>query len=95
MSPLGNQCSLFVTLYGNMFYRHNLCPMKGQRYRHAGLPVRPPQKWSRNRRDLKNRPVHNIELRLNRILKQLKDEGLIEYAGSKKTGGYRVVKENP
>ena len=27
---------------------------------------------------------------VNRILKQLKDEGLIEYAGSKKTGGYRV-----
>ena len=28
---------------------------------------------------------------LNRTLKQLKDEGLIEYSGSKKTGGYRVV----
>ena len=28
---------------------------------------------------------------VNRILKQLKDEGLIEYVGSKKTGGYRVV----
>ena len=27
---------------------------------------------------------------LNRILKLLKDEGLIEYAGSKKTSGYRV-----
>ncbi len=27
---------------------------------------------------------------VNRILKQLKDEGLIEYTGSKKTGGYRV-----
>lgn len=28
---------------------------------------------------------------VNRILKQLKDEGHIEYVGSKKTGGYRVV----
>ena len=28
---------------------------------------------------------------VNRILKKLKDEGLIEYTGSKKTGGYRVV----
>ena len=28
---------------------------------------------------------------VNRILKQLRDEGLIEYTGSKKTGGYRVV----
>lgn len=28
---------------------------------------------------------------LNRILAQLKKEGLIEYVGSKKTGGYRVV----
>ncbi len=27
---------------------------------------------------------------LNRTLKQLKDEGIIEYSGSKKTGGYRV-----
>ena len=27
---------------------------------------------------------------VNRILKLLKDEGLIEYTGSKKTGGYRV-----
>ncbi len=27
---------------------------------------------------------------VNRILKQLKQEGLIEYVGSKKTGGYRV-----
>ena len=27
---------------------------------------------------------------VNRILKQLKAEGLIEYTGSKKTGGYRV-----
>ena len=27
---------------------------------------------------------------VNRILKQLKDEGLIEYTGSKKTGGYRL-----
>jgi predicted transcriptional regulator len=27
---------------------------------------------------------------VNRILKQLRDEGLIEYSGSKKTGGYRV-----
>ncbi len=30
---------------------------------------------------------------LNRILKQLKDEGLIEYTGSKKTGGYRVKED--
>ena len=28
---------------------------------------------------------------LTRILKQLKDEGLIEYIGSKKTGGYQVM----
>ena len=28
---------------------------------------------------------------LNRILKQLKADGLITYEGSKKTGGYRVV----
>ena len=28
---------------------------------------------------------------VNRILKQLKDQGLIEYVGAKKTGGYRVV----
>ena len=28
---------------------------------------------------------------LNRSLKQLRDEGLIEYSGSKKTGGYRVM----
>ena len=28
---------------------------------------------------------------VNRILKQLRDEGLIEYSGSKKTGGYRVM----
>ena len=27
---------------------------------------------------------------VNRTLKQLRDEGLIEYVGSKKTGGYRV-----
>ena len=27
---------------------------------------------------------------INRILKQLKDEGLVEYVGSKKTGGYNV-----
>lgn len=27
-----------------------------------------------------------------RILKQLKDEDLIEYVGSKKTGGYRVTR---
>ena len=27
---------------------------------------------------------------INRNLKQLKDKGLIEYSGSKKTGGYRV-----
>lgn len=30
---------------------------------------------------------------VNRILKQLKDEGLIQYVGSKKTGGYRVVEK--
>ncbi|MBQ3733116.1 MAG: winged helix-turn-helix transcriptional regulator, partial [Bacteroidales bacterium] len=30
---------------------------------------------------------------VNRILAQLKDEGLIEYVGSKKTGGYRVKEE--
>ena len=28
---------------------------------------------------------------LNRTLKQLKDKGLIEYSGSKKTGGYQVA----
>jgi predicted HTH transcriptional regulator len=28
---------------------------------------------------------------VNRVLAQLKKEGLIEYVGSKKTGGYRVV----
>ena len=28
---------------------------------------------------------------VNRILKQLKQDGLIEYVGSKKTGGYRVT----
>ena len=28
---------------------------------------------------------------VNRTLKQLKDEGLIEYVGSKKTGGYMMV----
>lgn len=28
---------------------------------------------------------------VNRILAQLKDEGLIEYVGSKKTGGYRAI----
>lgn len=35
---------------------------------------------------------------LNRILAQLKQDGLIEYVGSKRTGGYRVVEkknENP
>lgn len=31
---------------------------------------------------------------VNRILKQLKDEGLIEYVGSKKTGGYRALSPN-
>ena len=30
---------------------------------------------------------------VNRILKQLKDEGLVEYVGSKKTGGYRVCQK--
>ena len=30
---------------------------------------------------------------VNRTLKQLKDEGLIEYTGSKKTGGYRVKED--
>ena len=30
---------------------------------------------------------------LNRILAQLKAEGLITYEGSKKTGGYRVVEK--
>ena len=30
---------------------------------------------------------------VNRILRQLREEGLIEYTGSKKTGGYRVVKK--
>lgn len=30
---------------------------------------------------------------VNRILAQLKKDGLIEYTGSKKTGGYQVVKE--
>ena len=28
---------------------------------------------------------------VNRILKQLKDDGLIEHVGSKKTGGYQIV----
>ena len=28
---------------------------------------------------------------VNRAIKQLREEGLIEYTGSKKTGGYRVV----
>jgi uncharacterized membrane protein len=28
---------------------------------------------------------------VHRILAQLKKEGLIEYVGSKKTGGYKVV----
>ena len=28
---------------------------------------------------------------VNRILKQLKDQGLIEYVGAKKTGGYRAI----
>jgi len=28
---------------------------------------------------------------VNRILKKLKDEGLIEYVGSKKTGGYHAI----
>ena len=32
---------------------------------------------------------------VNRILRQLREEGLIEYTGSKKTGGYRVVEERP
>ena len=31
---------------------------------------------------------------VNRILKQLKDEGLIEYVGSKKTGGYRICQKS-
>ena len=31
---------------------------------------------------------------LNRILKQLKDEGLVEYVGSKRTGGYRVCQKS-
>ena len=30
---------------------------------------------------------------VNRILAQLKADGLIEYAGSKKTGGYRTVEK--
>ena len=30
---------------------------------------------------------------VNRILAQLKDDGLIEYVGSKKTGGYRTVEK--
>ena len=32
---------------------------------------------------------------VERCLSELSKQGLIEYAGSKKTGGYRVVKENP
>ena len=36
----------------------------------------------------KNRSISQATV--NRILKKLKDEGLIEYVGSKKTGGYRV-----
>ena len=32
---------------------------------------------------------------INRILKQLKQDGLIEYVGSKKTGGYRAVDKQP
>lgn len=32
---------------------------------------------------------------VNRILKQLKEEGLVEYVGSKKTGGYRAVDKQP
>lgn len=32
---------------------------------------------------------------LNRILAQLKQDGLIEYVGSKKTGGYRAVDKQP
>ena len=31
---------------------------------------------------------------VNRILKQLKQEGLIEYTGSKKTGGYRICQKS-
>ena len=35
--------------------------------------------------------THFSQSTVNRILGQLKADGLIEYAGSKKTGGYRVV----
>ena len=34
--------------------------------------------------------THFSQSTVNRILGQLKADGLIEYAGSKKTGGYRV-----
>ena len=34
--------------------------------------------------------IHISRSTLNRILKQLRDEGLIQYSGSKKTGGYWV-----
>ena len=37
----------------------------------------------------KNRRISQSTV--NRILAQLKKEGLIEYVGSKKTGGYKVV----
>jgi hypothetical protein len=39
----------------------------------------------------KNRSVSQSTV--NRILKQLKQDGLIEYVGSKKTGGYRAVEK--
>lgn len=35
--------------------------------------------------------IHISRSTVNRTLKQLKDEGLIEYVGSKKTGGYMMV----
>ncbi len=35
--------------------------------------------------------THFSQSTVNRILGQLKADGLIEYDGSKKTGGYRVV----
>ncbi|MBQ6156844.1 MAG: MarR family transcriptional regulator, partial [Bacteroidales bacterium] len=37
----------------------------------------------------KNRSISQATV--NRILKKLKDEGLIEYVGSKKTGGYHAI----
>ena len=37
----------------------------------------------------KNRSLSQSSV--NRILAQLKKEGLIEYVGSKKTGGYRAI----